>query len=278
MSIVQAQESNPFPYRVGDHVVYLISEGQSEGNPSILIGADQELLDKYIPDGTFPNAVNTFLVKGPGKAVLFDTGFGRNIFTGLNATDVSPDKLDAVMLTHMHGDHIGGMFRDGKPSFPSSRVTVARAEHDYWSSDQEMNSVPEQGRSSFTAAQKVFSEYAGSLDLVDPVDIGEVPAADGIYPVKAYGHTPGHVGYMIVSKGDKLFIWGDLTHAMAIQMPHPEISVSYDVDPDMAAVTRMELLHYIAANEIPVAGMHIAYPGVGKVVPDGNGYRFVPIR
>ncbi|MCD8102179.1 MAG: MBL fold metallo-hydrolase [Alistipes sp.] len=273
----QAQNENIFIYPVGDYKVYLLSEGQSDGNPSILIGAGQDILAEYVPTGTFPSAVNTFLVVMPDKNVLIDAGFGRNLFDNLSAAGVSAGGVDEVLLTHMHGDHIGGMFRDGEPSFPGAKVTVSRAEKDYWSSDAEMGKVAENSRGSFLNARRVFDSYAGSLETVEPLEITEVPAADGIYPVKAYGHTPGHVGYMVVSGGERLLVWGDLTHVTPVQMPHPEIAVTYDVDPAAAVASRLPLMRYVAEHGIPVAGMHIAYPGIGTLTPDGNsGYVFTP--
>ncbi len=61
-----------------------------------------------------------------------------------------------------------------------------------------------------------------------------------------------------------MLIWGDLTHAMAIQMPHPEISVRYDVDPAAARDSRLAVLRVVAAEKTPVVGMHIpaTSPGV----------------
>jgi hypothetical protein len=85
---------------------------------------------------------------------------------------------------------------------------------------------------------------------------------------------------VIWAAGEKLLIWGDLTHAMAIQMPRPGVSVTYDTDPAAAARVRTEVLKYAAENEIPVAGMHVAYPGIGRVREDPEnpgGYKFIPM-
>jgi hypothetical protein len=85
------------------------------------------------------------------------------------------------------------------------------------------------------------------------------------------------VAFLVVSGGERLMIWGDVTHAMAVQMTHPEISVTYDVDPDMARQARMRILEYVAAEGIPVAGMHIPYPGIGTVSTSPHrGYSFTP--
>jgi glyoxylase-like metal-dependent hydrolase (beta-lactamase superfamily II) len=93
-----------------------------------------------------------------------------------------------------------------------------------------------------------------------------------------YGHTPGHTSFLIESKESKLLIWGDLTHAMAIQMPYPQVAVTYDVNPEGAVQSRKAVLTYVSENHIPVAGMHIAYPAIGEIksISDG-GYQFLPL-
>jgi len=103
----------------------------------------------------------------------------------------------------------------------------------------------------------------------------------GVSAIAAYGHTPGHTMFLVESGGKKLLVWGDLTHAMAIQMPRPSVSVTYDSDPVAAAEARKEVLKYVSENKIPVAGMHVAYPGVGGVETDPEnpgGYKFIPIK
>jgi glyoxylase-like metal-dependent hydrolase (beta-lactamase superfamily II) len=101
----------------------------------------------------------------------------------------------------------------------------------------------------------------------------------GVKVVAVYGHTPGHTAFLFESDNEKLFVWGDLTHAMKIQMPCPEVAVTYNVDPALATQSRKEALEYVSRHQIPVAGMHIAFPGMGEVSPgQGNGYQFRSFR
>jgi glyoxylase-like metal-dependent hydrolase (beta-lactamase superfamily II) len=162
----------------------------------------------------------------------------------------------------MHGDHIGGMMKDGEKSFPNATVRTSTREYSHWSK-------------AGGSAKDVLTAYSGKLALYLPEEIGSGKEIEpGITPVTAYGHTPGHTGFLIESEGQKLLIWGDIAHAMAIQMPFPQVAVTYDSNPDSAILYRRQLLEYAAKNNIPVAGMHIPYPGMGRVSPDGNsGYR-----
>ncbi len=127
-----------------------------------------------------------------------------------------------------------------------------------------------------------FHRHPFVLELYKPnaltlYTLDDVPTdRDGIFAIEAFGHTPGHTVFLVVSGGEKLLVWGDIAHAMAVQMPRPEISVRYDVDPDAARASRLKILEYAATNRIPVAGMHIPYPGVGTVEKAAQGYKFTP--
>ncbi|MCL2728166.1 MAG: hypothetical protein FWD56_07270 [Bacteroidales bacterium] len=90
-----------------------------------------------------------------------------------------------------------------------------------------------------------------------------------------YGHTPGHTVYFV----DNVAIWGDMTHAMAFQMPYPQVAVTYDTDAPAAVAARLKMLEYLSANEYIVGGMHIAYPGMGTLKSnEKDGYLFTPLK
>ncbi len=115
--------------------------------------------------------------------------------------------------------------------------------------------------------------------LADPKNIGD-EMYNGITPVAAYGHTPGHMMLMICHAQKRLLIWADLTHAMAVQMPHPEISVLYDTDPVMARESRLEVLRNITADSrwsTYVIGMHVpaSYPGFLHKGESSESYVFI---
>jgi glyoxylase-like metal-dependent hydrolase (beta-lactamase superfamily II) len=198
-----------------------------------------------------------------------DTGYGRNLINNLKSFGVTPEQVDVILLTHMHSDHIGGMLKDGKAAFPKSELYLAKPEHDYWVGDNTRNAN----------ARNVIEVYRSKLHLFQPTEIGEKPNSlfTGVQAVASYGHTPGHTSFMIKSGKEKLLIWGDLTHAMAIQMSYPQVAMSYDVNPDTAIANRKKILEYVAKNNIPVAGMHIAFPGMGRITKAATGgYSYAP--
>ena len=258
------ENPNIFKYNVGTIDVWLLSEGQGVGNSSILIGATPDMLQSAIPDGSFPNSCNAFLLRFPsGRLMLVDTGRSSEILVeNLKSVGVSPEQINAVLVTHIHGDHIGGMLNSGQVVFPNAEVYMSKQEHGFGLEN--------------AGARTMIEAYASKLRLFEPKEIDAQP--DEIFPqlraVAAFGHTPGHTLFLVESGTDKLLIWGDLTHAMAIQMPYPQVAVRFDVDSQKAVETRKKVLEYVAKNNITVAGMHNAYPGIGNLTKTNGGYEY----
>ncbi len=260
-------QQNVITFDIGSYAVSLLSEGQGQGNTGILLNATDEMKKECAPDGKFSNATNVFLVETGGQTILFDAGYGRNLFDNLQSLKKKVEDIDAVILTHMHGDHIGGLLRDGKKSFPKATLYIPKPEYDYWMGDNARNSA---------SARKVIEGYNDQLRLFEPGTI-EKPQelVKGVWSIAAYGHTPGHTGYLLESGSSKLLIWGDLTHAMAIQMPYPQVAVTYDTDPKTAVESRQQILKYVAENKISIAGMHIPFPAIGSIRKNNTkGYDF----
>jgi glyoxylase-like metal-dependent hydrolase (beta-lactamase superfamily II) len=256
-----------FTFNVGRLEVSMMVERQNPGNANILPGADPALLSRYIPAGGFTHSTNTFLIKAPGMNIIVDTGFGGEIFTKLEQLGVRPDQIDAVLITHLHGDHIGGLQKDGKALFPRAKIYLSSRELEYFTKTN-----VNQG------AAAALAPYGSAVEAFDPPALGMVrrEILPGISAIAAYGHTPGHTIYMAESGGARLLLIGDLLHVALVQFPRPDISASYDMDQRAAAETRSNVLGYAARNRIPVGGIHMVYPGVGSVETDGSGFRFVP--
>ncbi|HWW70439.1 MAG TPA: MBL fold metallo-hydrolase [Duganella sp.] len=91
------------------------------------------------------------------------------------------------------------------------------------------------------------------------------------------GHTPGHTGYLVESRGKRMLFWGDTVHVAEVQFDHPEITIEYDVDQPAAAAARRTLLDEVAATGVVVASPHISFPGLGHLRKVGKSYRWIAL-
>lgn len=273
-------EKDPSTYETGLFNVTVLPDIPLEGNARLLIGATDEMLNRYIPSGVFSIPIHAFMIETPDHTILVDAGTGMNLSGHLETYQKKAEDIDVILLTHLHGDHIGGLLKDGGKSFPAATLYVSQPEYDYWMNDQIMSGLPANEQVSFTHARNVLNAYQDQLHLFTPGEAGNSgkELLPGVQSIAAYGHTPGHTAYLLRSDGDQLLIWGDLTHAMDIQMPYPQIAMTYDTDPTQAIESRIRLLNYVSENNIRIAGMHIVYPGMGHITGSGsNSYSFTPV-
>lgn len=253
--------------------------------PKATDGEAGTLLERAaLPRGTPVNApVNTYLVNSGDRLVMIDTGTATAMGPTLGlmprnlaASGVTPDQVDVVLMTHLHPDHANGLITpDGKPFFPNAEVVVAGTEYDFWNDQGIMNQAPKDVQAFFQMAQAAVKPYADAKRLRRISADGEV--VPGIAAIAAPGHTPGHTGYRITSGDQQLLVWGDIVHAAAFQFAKPDWSIAFDTSQDMAAASRKRMFDMTATDRITVAGMHLPFPGIGHVVRDGDGYRFVPV-
>ena len=229
-----------------------------------------------MPNGKAPASVNAFLIQVGGRNILVDSGFGT-ILPGasqlercLSDIGIAPEHIDLVLLTHMHTDHIGGLLKHKKRAFPKAKIMVSKPELDYWTDLAEKD----EANTNAALVKAVVAEYG--QDVPPPFALGAA-IVPGVTSIEAAGHTPGHSAFLVESEGKSLLILGDLIHAAALQFPLPDECASYDMDAPAAIKARKRVLAMAAAKDIPVAGMHIPFPGMGRVKVEGKGFGFTPL-
>lgn len=240
----------------------------------------KELLNKMgVPAaGPIPIPVNAFAVEKAGRLVLIDSGTGAaggtdlgKVAGALATAGIDRAKVEAVILTHLHVDHAGGAIgADGKAVFPNAELVVQHEEIEFWTDDGIRSRAPQGMDGFFGAARAVLGAYPKRVRAVS----GAVELWPGLTAVPEPGHTPGHMGVLIADGVDSLIMWADIMHVSAMQFPHPDWSVLYDVNRTQAAETRARMLDRLTVERTPVMGSHLADRGL--IEREGSGYQMVP--
>jgi glyoxylase-like metal-dependent hydrolase (beta-lactamase superfamily II) len=284
----QSKTSPPGVYRMmlGDFEVTALSDGTVE-LPFLQIlqritkaKAESMLARQFLKDPV-QTSVNVFLINTGDKLVLVDTGAGTffgptlgRMLAALKAAGYQPEQVDEIYISHMHGDHIGGLLADGKAAFPNAVVRAEKADGEFWLSQAKMEAAPKDDQDTFKGAMAAINPYAAT-NRFKPYE-GDTVLVPGIRAVVTRGHTPGHAMYVIESKGQKLVLWGDLMHQAAVQFLDPSVTVVFDSDQSKAAQQRRQAYQAATKEGHWVGASHLPFPGIGHLRAEGKGYAYVP--
>ncbi|MGH3146059.1 MAG: MBL fold metallo-hydrolase [Rubrobacter sp.] len=229
--------------------------------PGVTAGQWEPYLRRYpwafADDETLRGRVGSYLLNSPDRTVLVDTGVGPQamgasgrLLSDLESVGFSPEDVDTVFLTHLHGDHLGWSVKPGgELVFPEARYVTQAAEWEI--------SAPYLGRA--VAAL----DDLGVLDLLD----GEEPVGEELTAIPTPGHSPGHSSLLVSSGGEQALVAGDVIVHPA-QATEPTWNVHFDMDKEQASRTREMLLTWLEADGIVVAAAHIPGSGFGRIARD----------
>lgn len=218
------------------------------------------------PGDTISLSIQPLLVRTGERLVLIDTGVGSGmggvggkLQASLTAAGVDPGDITEILISHSHGDHVGGLVgADGKLLFPNAVIRIEANEWDFMQANAELKSVVD----AILPRVQVF-RYGSEV-------------APGITAVEIAGHTPGHSGFEIVSGAEKLLYIGDAMHSSIISVQKPDWQIQFDNDAPVATASRIALDERAAANNLRLYGYHFPYPGVGGIEKTGGAYRWMP--
>ncbi|MEC7760768.1 MAG: MBL fold metallo-hydrolase [Pseudomonadota bacterium] len=216
----------------------------------------------HIPAGWAQTFFTPTLVNTGEALVLFDTGPETvGTIRALESAGYYVEDVDVVVLSHMHNDHIGGIKGPNSLTFPNARYVCGNLEYDAWDD----------------AGNDMFDQTILPLsDQFEFVSEGGT-VVPGITAVEAFGHTFGHMAFMVESGTKRLLLAGDFACHYVWSLAHPDWEMRLDEDKEQAAKTRKMLLDMLATDKIPFVGYHMPWPAVGYVdrLKDG-GFHYVP--
>ena len=224
--------------------------------------------------------IHTTLVNTGDKLMLIDAGCGVDKFqntTGrllgnLASAGYAPGDIDMILFTHLHFDHLWGI-SDAKNAsllFPSAEFVAGETEVAFWSDPALPSKLP-------PAQQPAITQT--NLKLASP-RLRQIKAGAEVVPgVTTFdtpGHTPGHMSVHISSGSGEMLLTGDVVFDTEVSFLHPEWPFGFDIDAPLATKTRMAFLDRAAADKTLVGSYHLPFPGLGHVVREGSGYRWLP--
>ncbi|MET0314755.1 MAG: MBL fold metallo-hydrolase [Hansschlegelia sp.] len=212
---------------------------------------------------------NQYLVEDGSSRILIDAGPAGSLGqTGLlpqalAARGLRPDQIDAVIVTHLHQDHMGGLVAGGQRNFPNAEVYVDRRDVKHWTDPAKQAGAADYLQKSFQFSSDLVRLYP-KLQATE----GDQQIARGVSLVDLTGHTPGHIGVRIEDGSQSLIMVSD----MLFPVVHPGMGtdVAFLFEQDRAAAQAMRDRFYPRAAEegALIAATHMPFPGLGRIVSD----------
>ena len=278
----------PYFYRfpVGKFQASIVSDGPlALGDPSGTFNGitkpeiAKALADNFLATDNVILEQNVIVLNTGTRLVMFDTGMGTakdfgtttgRLLTSLREAGINPLRIDDIICSHAHIDHIGGIAdKRGRRYFPNATIHIAKSDFDFWTDPAKLTG----DLKVFVAhARQNLLPYAKQMKFFE--DGKEV--VPGVQAMAAPGHTVGHTVFIITSDGRSLAYIADTTHHQILLTERPRTEFAYDTDPKQAVQSRLRVLDMLASQKIPLLAYHFPWPGTGYLAKQGDGYRYFP--
>ncbi|MBU2581326.1 MAG: MBL fold metallo-hydrolase [Alphaproteobacteria bacterium] len=275
-----------YSFNLGDMQVSVVSDGYlafGDGRKFMSGYTNEEMGERLTSHFLDPENMileeNITVVNTGSKLAIIDTGMGASKMFGdttgrlpanLGAAGIDPAAIDAVILSHCHPDHAGGLVdADGKSIFPNAEVFVNEEDFKFWTDEAKLS-----------GDLKPFIELARNnllphKDRMQFIKDGQ-EVVTGITAIAAPGHTVGHTMFMLSSGGKSVAVTADCGHHSVLMVETPKIEFGYDTDAKQAVQSRLKVWDMLSTDRIPFIAFHFPWPGLGNLAKAGDGYRYYP--
>jgi glyoxylase-like metal-dependent hydrolase (beta-lactamase superfamily II) len=248
--------------------------------------APKAMWEKWIrPDdqNRIPLACRCLVVRDGSRVVLCEAGIGaffepalrrrygvvedrHVLLESLAVIGIAPEQVDAVVLSHLHFDHAGGVLSahgDGPQRlvFPNAKYVVGA---EAW---QRAIAPHARDRASFIPGLTELLEQSGRLELV--AGAGSEVLGDGFSFQRSSGHTPGLLLTEIAMPAGPVVFAADLIPGAA--WVHLPITMGYDRYPELLIDEKAGLLEKLLAEHGRLFFTHDPEIALGTVARDERG-------
>jgi glyoxylase-like metal-dependent hydrolase (beta-lactamase superfamily II) len=267
----------PFTCRIGEMKITRIDETEF-GLPASRLYPDFDAGDQQVTLRT-----HLWVVEKDKRLIVVDTGIGNGksrpfsalfdqlgnpVLERFEAAGFERSRVDYVLLTHLHVDHVGWNthWQNGRwtPVFEHAQHVFGERERAFFETPQ---------------AEPRLMVYEDSvLPLIDAGLTRSVPdegavIKEGIRFLPTFGHSAGHMAIEMTSQGETAIFSGDVMHS-PLQVPRPEWSSVFCLDPAQARASREWLLTRAADHDATLFTAHFPETSAGKVKRAKDGFEW----
>lgn len=291
-SATPQQGAGFYRFRLGDVECFSIGDSQGRlpafplwGENAGEAAVNAALKARAVPPGLMLMHFNVLVIRVGGETWLVDAGNGPSgdrpgqLLTHLATLGIKPEAVTGVILSHLHGDHFAGLFTaDNRLTFPNARYLLNKLERDFWTTpDLSKTNLPEAFKKNMTeGAGKALAALTASKKL--EIIQGDMKVSGGLSVRHTGGHTPGHQTVVVEGGGQRLDMIVDAVHHFVLSFRNPDWHAQFDVDAKQGAAVRRATLQRLASDGTLVMGYHTPWPGLGNVLPDGDGFAWQPAQ
>ena len=225
--------------------------------------------------------IQLFVIESNDKVIIVDTCIGnhkdltykpwankrRNFLNKIKAAGIIQTKVDYVVCTHIHLDHIGWnttkINNVWKSTFPNASYIFSEKEFQHakkFENKLHGNIIEESINPVIKSGQATFINPPYSIDK-------------NITIIGTPGHTPGHMSVVVNYNNLNIIITGDMIHHPC-QIAYPDWNTYYDFDKSLSTKTRRRILEKNAGQNSIIIGSHFSGSSFGRIIKDGDNYAF----